>query len=65
MGFKTILGLDDCLLSEREIIAKIAEAQKKDIRIIEFPIGKNVVQVKLKGIDSKGIMKDYEQRYES
>ncbi|MFH1276344.1 MAG: hypothetical protein ABIH82_04500 [Candidatus Woesearchaeota archaeon] len=64
MSLKQILGLDACLLSEIEIMEKIAEAQKKDIRVIEFPIGKKTVQITLKGINPKGIMKDYEQREE-
>lgn len=65
MSIKTILGLEECQLSEREILLKIAEAQKRDIRVIEFPVGKRTIQIMMKGIDPKGIMKDYEQRYEN
>ena len=64
MGVKHILGLDDCPLTDGEIMQKIAEAQRKDLKMIEFPNGGRTVQLSFKGINPKGIMKDYEQRDE-
>jgi hypothetical protein len=64
MSVKTILGLDNCPLTDWEIMQKIADAQRRDIRVIEFSNGGRAVQISFKGINPKGIMKDYEQRFE-
>ena len=60
MSTKTLLGLEECPLSEAEIISRIIDAQSRDIRIVEFPLKNRKVQVTLTGINPQGIIKDYQ-----
>lgn len=63
MSLKVLLGLEGCPLSEQEILFRLAEAQRRELYSIEFPVKGRYVRVTLKAINQQGIMKDYESQY--
>jgi hypothetical protein len=60
MSAKKLLGLEACPLSESEIMQKIIEAQKKDLRVIVFPSAGKNVQIRLQRVNPQGIMRQYQ-----
>ena len=62
MSLKQLLGLQSCPLNDLEIMNKLQNAYHHDLRIVEFPLqgSRKTVQVLIKGINTQGIMKEYE-----
>ena len=60
MSLKKLLGLSEADISDEEIIAKVREAQKRNLDYIEIMVKGDMVQIKIPNniscppVDSKG-----------
>lgn len=59
MGLKKVLHLESCSLTDEQIMFKLAEAQRKNMREVEFSTPERIVRVKVRGVDPAGIMRGY------
>lgn len=64
MTLKKTLGLEDCPLSELEILRQIEGCKKNKLQEVEFITRRGrKVRVKVASINPLGLMRDYEEYY--
>ncbi|PIZ50809.1 hypothetical protein COY27_05830 [Candidatus Woesearchaeota archaeon CG_4_10_14_0_2_um_filter_33_13] len=59
MSTKKLLGLENCPLTEAEIMQRIAEAKKNNIKVVEFIFDQHKVSVKVSQVHPEGLMRGW------
>ena len=59
MSLRNVLGLGDFPLKDSEIMAKIAEAKRNNVNIIEFSNENKKVRINISKVASVGMMKGW------
>ena len=63
MSLKTLLGLEAFPFREEEIIARINQAYKDEVKEIVFSAGKKKVKIKLNQLSPDGLMRGYQDYF--
>ena len=65
MGLKTLLGMEQFKVTDREIMRKIEEAREKHLQEVVFFAGKKKVVLRLSEFHPEGLMDNWHEYYKN